>query len=245
MSAEMQILDRGEVAVPQTSAPSESSALISMIERAARDPSVDVDKFERLMAMHERIQARQALMDFEAAVSEAKTRIGPAKKNAKGHGDKKYANFESYAREVDPILFELGLSYRFRTSQDAAKIKVTCILSHRGGHREETPLESSPDKSGSKNDIQAIGSALTYLQRYSLIQALGLSATDDDDGRAAGAPERISEEQRDSLQSRIMEVGADPAKFTQWLGVEKIADLPARDFQRAMAALNTKARKEA
>ena len=33
------------------------SALIQVIERAARDPSVDMDKLERLLQMQERIMA--------------------------------------------------------------------------------------------------------------------------------------------------------------------------------------------
>ena len=79
-----------------------------------------------------------------------------------------------------------GLSYRFRTIQDGA-IKVTCILSHKSGHSEENTLSGPADASGSKNAIQAIGSTLTYLQRYTLTQALGLAASDDDDGRSAEA----------------------------------------------------------
>ena len=36
------------------------------------------------------------------------------------------------------------------------------------------------DKTGSKNAVQAIGSTVTYLQRYTLIGALGITTADDD-----------------------------------------------------------------
>ncbi len=221
----------------------ETTAIVQMIERAARDPAVDVDKFERLMAMQERVQARQALIDFEGAVASAKSRIGPVKKNATGHNEKRYANFEAYAREIDPILSELGLSYRFRTQQDASKIKVTCVLSHTSGHREENSLESMSDKSGSKNEIQAIGSALTYLQRYSLVQALGLAATDDDDGKKAGEQDLISSEQIAELYELIRKIGKDDAEktFTNYFKIESVCDLPAKEFKRAVVALEKKA----
>src|SRR3990167_8661229 len=39
---------------------SESAAIIQVIERAARDPSVNVEKMERLYAMHERAMAARA-----------------------------------------------------------------------------------------------------------------------------------------------------------------------------------------
>lgn len=163
---------------------SEAVSFLAMIERAARDPSVDVDKFERLMLMKERVEANAARKAFNAAVAVAKGEIGLIVKNAKGHNDKAYADFAAIASVVDPVLAAHGLTYRFRTQQ-TDRINVTCILSHSDGHSEETTLAGPPDTSGSKNAIQAIGSTLTYLQRYSLIQSLGLAATKDDDAKSA------------------------------------------------------------
>ena len=51
--------DTGSVVVA-AGAMSESAALISMLERAARDPNVDMDKMERLWAMKERADADRA-----------------------------------------------------------------------------------------------------------------------------------------------------------------------------------------
>ena len=45
-------------------------------------------------------------------------------------------------------------------------------------------MSAPADSSGSKNPVQQIGSTMTYLQRYTLIGALGLTTADkDDDGR--------------------------------------------------------------
>ena len=56
MSNERAIAERIEQ--PQVVAPlSETAAIISMIERAASNPAVDVDKFERLLALREKIAA--------------------------------------------------------------------------------------------------------------------------------------------------------------------------------------------
>jgi hypothetical protein len=47
-------------------------------------------------------------------------------------------------------------------------------------------LTSGPDTSGSKNPIQALGSAVSYLQRYTLLSLAGLATEDqDDDGATA------------------------------------------------------------
>jgi hypothetical protein len=99
-------------------------------------------------------------------------KIAPIQRNAKGHNDKRYADFAAIAKVVDPILSRAWPVYRFRTAQ-GDRISVTCILSHNeDGHSEETTLSGPADASGSKNAIQAIGSTLTYLQRYSLVQML-------------------------------------------------------------------------
>jgi hypothetical protein len=50
-------------------------------------------------------------------------------------------------------------------------------------------MEAAADISGSKNQIQAIGSAVTYLERYTLFASYGLASKDqDDDGKASGRP---------------------------------------------------------
>ena len=117
---------------------------------------------------------------------------------------------------------------------------MTCILSHKAGHSEETTLAGPADASGSKNAIQAIGSTLTYLQRYTLVQALGLAATLDDDGSSAGDPERISRDQLTRLVEMADEVGADKEKFCKYLHVGSLAEIPAVQFDHAVKLLEAK-----
>src|SRR6185312_5675879 len=144
------------------------------------------------------------------------------------------------ARTVDPILAKHGLSYRFRTLSDAATVTVTCIISHRDGHSEENSLSAAHDTSGSKNKIQAVGSAITYLQRYTLKAALGLAASADDDGKTAIADDPIDEKQLTVLIDLADEVGADKAKFCKYLKISALAELPMTRFSEAKAALEAK-----
>lgn len=213
---------------------------LAMLNRAM-ETGASMEVLEKFMSLHERWEAGNARKAFDAAISEAKAEIPPIVKNAKGHNDKRYANFAAIAAVVDPILSKHGLSYRFRTAQ-TDKISVTCVLSHRDGHNEETTLAGPADNSGSKNAIQAIGSTLTYLQRYSLIQALGLAATDDDDGRAAAMGGVIADEQVERLQREIMDTDSDLPKFLAHMKVEALTDIPAARFDAAMQALSRKRR---
>jgi hypothetical protein len=69
------------------------------------------------------------------------------------------------------------------------------------GHSEETTLKAIPDTSGSKNSIQAIGSTVTYLERYTLLAAMGMAAAGmDNDGRT------VDEEQKPKIsEAQVLE----------------------------------------
>lgn len=217
----------------------ESAAILSVIERMAMNPEIDPERIERFIVLKERIDAANAKKTFDAAIALAKASIPPVVKNRKGHNDKSYADFAAIAAVVDPIIAPLGLSYRFRTAQ-SDKISVTCVLTHEGGHSEENTLSGPADASGSKNAIQAIGSTLTYLQRYTLVQALGISASEDDDGKAAGAGVTISDEQLAKLRSLIDEVGGDTAKLCDHFKIEALPDLPAAKLPEAIGIIELK-----
>jgi hypothetical protein len=210
---------------------------MDMLNRAVSS-GADIEMIEKLMSLQERWETGQARKAFDKAIAAAKAKITPIQRNAKGHNDKRYADFAAIAKVVDPILSEHGLSYRFRTAQ-SDRISVTCILSHEAGHSEETTLTGPADTSGSKNAIQAIGSTLTYLQRYSLVQMLGLAAAADDDGKAGGG-EAISLEQVEELVALADDVGADKEAFCRYFKVGGFADITTKDFPRAVSALNKK-----
>lgn len=211
---------------------------MAMIERAVA-AGASIETLSKLMDLQERVEANQARKAFNEAISEAKARVRPVVRNKQGHNSKRYADFAAIASAVDPILADLGLSYRFRTEQ-GERINVTCILSHRDGHQETTTLSGPPDASGSKNAIQAIGSTLSYLQRYSLVQMLGLAATDDDDGKASGLGNSITDTQAEQIQALIVETKSDVGRFLRWAGVDSVSDLPAGRFADAVAMLEAK-----
>lgn len=211
---------------------------MALIERALSN-NADMTLIEKFMDMQDRWEARNARKAFDEAIALAKAEIKPIERNAKGHNEKRYADFSAIAEAIDPILSKHGLSYRFRTTQGEC-ISVTCVLSHKAGHFEETTLAGPPDTSGNKNAIQSIGSTLTYLQRYSLVQMLGLAAARDDDGKAAGDASNISLEQLEQLVALADEVGADKEAFCRYFKVDGFADIKVKDFDRAKAALNKK-----
>lgn len=215
-----------------------------MLDRAVAS-GASVEVLEKLMGLQERFEANNARKAFDAAISRAKAKLpvifkGNEKTGA--GGTYRYEDLAAIARAIDPILAAEGLSYRFRTESNGV-VKVTCIISHRDGHSEENALSSAPDTSGSKNAIQAIGSAVTYLQRYSLKAALGLAASKDDDSSFVDENAKITPEQRDELIALADEIGIDKAAYCKHFGIPSLADIPAGSFGKAKTAMLAKRKK--
>lgn len=155
-----------------------------------------IEVLERLMALQERWEANQAEKAFNAALADLRNDMPSIIKNrtvdytsSRGHTYYKYEDLQAVTETLTPIMAQHGLSFRWRTQTDKpGEVTVTCIVSHRDGHSETTTLSAVNDQSGNKNDIQALGSAVTYLQRYTLKAALGIAAANDDDGDKSGEP---------------------------------------------------------
>lgn len=225
---------------------------MAMLDRAI-EKGAGIDVLEKLMALQERYEKNQARKAFDNAMAAAMAEIPVIIKNrevdftsTKGRTHYKYEDLAEIVRTVDPILARHGLSKRFLvTSPPNEPVTVTCLVSHRDGHREENTLSAGRDDSGNKNPIQAIGSTLTYLQRMTLKASLGLAASVDDDGRAAGAAEPvgpITPDQVVEINKLIEETGVPVAKLLEYVGAESVETIPAGQYARAIHALGQKKR---
>lgn len=171
----------------QVSAVSETAAILSVIERAALNPDVDIDKMERLLQMQERIIARNA----EAAYNEALAAMQPNLPEVEQHGfndhtKKHYARWEDIHEAIAPVLATHGFALTFRTAEVNGKVTVTAILRHKEGHKDETSLPLPTDTGAGRNAVQAVGSSLSYGKRYTACALLNIrSRGDDDDGAKA------------------------------------------------------------
>ena len=187
MSTEVVTHDEDKSAV----AVSEAVSFIQMIERASRDPAVDIDKMERLMQMHERMLNRQAETAFNVALATMQTELpemperGSIKKKD-GGVQSKYALWEDMNQIIKPILSKHGFALTFRTGNEGNKIVVTGILSHAAGHSVSSTMQLPMDASGSKNEVQGVGSSTAYGKRYVASALLNLTSRgEDNDGQGS------------------------------------------------------------
>lgn len=248
-------ISEAEYAAPtiQPQAVAETTAIISMIERAARDPAVDIDKMERLMLMQERAMERSARASYAEALALLQPELPSVARNGRivvtDKADRNkviqstaYARWEDINDAIKPALAKHGFSLSFKVGMaNDGKITVTGILMHREGHQEETTITLPHDSTGSKNAVQAVGSSTSYGKRYTAGMLLNLTSHgEDDDGKGVVQTAAVTEEQIGELVELMGSVGADKPGFLRFFKIESLADLPTAEFQRAVDMLNAK-----
>lgn len=121
----------------------------------------------------------QALLEFQGKVD------GVEKNKANPHFKSRYANLEAVRDTAVPALQEVGIVYTQSPGPitDGNMSLTTMLIHAKSGEW----MKFTGEISLGKRDPQGVGSALTYMQRYSLMAALGLPPVDDD---GEGAMER-------------------------------------------------------
>jgi hypothetical protein len=145
---------------------------------------LSIEKIAQLMELQLEWEANEARKAFVQAMNAFKANPPQILKNKHvkfGQTEYDHATLDHVCRAAMEGLSKVGISHRWNVTQSDGLIHVTCVLTHEQGHSEETTLSGPADSSGSKNAIQAIGSAVTYLQRYTLLAATGLAAGNDND----------------------------------------------------------------
>ena len=227
---------------------SHSSALLQVIERAATNPAVDIDKMERLLDMQERIIARDAKAAYAAALAEMAPELpviverGGIKDRA-GKVQSTYALWEDVNDAIKPVLAKHGFALSFRTGREEGQITVTGVLSHRHGHSEETTITLPHDSSGSKNAVQAVGSSTSYGKRYTAGLLLNLTSRGEDDDGAAGGSAEVAPATQAALDQ--IDALSSLEDCTAWHGKHAAglkSMLSPRDLSRVEAAFSAKRR---
>ena len=238
-----------EAQVPQPAAGGESAALISMIERAARDPAVDIVKLERLFEMAERVKNREAETAFNAAMSSAQIELVPVVRNRKNkQTNSNYADLAAIAEAAMPIIHKHGfgvITSEFE-SKKADHLGVVCEVTHSAGHSKRYEFNIPWDGAGlkgnaNKTPTHAYASTLAYGERYAKCKVFGI-ATKDDDGNAAADGALISDAQAQAIRDKLDEYGADIEKFCNFMNVDGVAQIPAKQFEAALVVLDARRR---
>lgn len=220
----------------------DSTAIIQVIERAALNPDVDIDKMERLLQMQERVMDRQAMMAYSAAMAAMQTELPSIEERGQTNNGC-YATLEDIVDTVRPILQKHGFAVSFRIQTQERGIQVTGVLMHKDGHREETSMLLPADMTGNKNAVQAFGSSTSYGKRYVLCALLNITTRgQDDNGQTStrAAVKRVTAFQAGQIQRLISQC---PATTQEWFSGKYGAavQVPQADFDKLRASLTKRA----
>ena len=236
------------------------STVLALIERVALDPHADVEKLERVMAMYERLKAKEAEFAYNAAKGRILRKLARIKivKNRsvlyeveKGKPQQgtyeafKYAPLEEIDKHLRPLLAEedMDLSYSDEP-REGGDILIRGRLGHLpGGHYEDSFMPAPPDTTGGKSDVQAVGSTNSFLRRYVACNIFNIVVVGDDDNGTGGT---IDEAQTKTILGLLKKAKGGP-KFLKYMKAQSIeeagsleaavATIAARDYRKAIATL--------
>ena len=223
-----------------------------MMLQMAVQQGASVEQLERLMALQERYETNEAKKEFVAALAKFKENPPEIIKNIKvSFGNTKYshAGLDQASDKIGAALSTVGISHTWEVLQ-GERIKVSCILTHMRGHSERVAMEGMADTSGSKSALQAIASAISFMQRYTLLMAVGVAPKNvDDDGRGGVGPRELPTDIKTKYEAEIE--GCEKMKEAEALwqtiaaNCTKVGDVVAYEDLKLLMAAKRKALKAA
>ena len=179
---------------------------LTLIDKAI-EKDIDVDKFAKLVDIVKMLENEKSKRDFYEALSNFQGEVAPIKKLSRadmGYGKPKYnyAEFGEIVTTIQEPLKKHGLSYFFEIGNEPVVIKgekgediivefvaVTCTVAHKSGYEKNTTMSVQKDAGAGKSNVQAVGSTITYLKRYTLLALLGIGTADPDDDAVSTIPD--------------------------------------------------------
>lgn len=188
MNTELAVIDGGAVTPMQ-------------LLQIATAKGADLAQLEKLMELQERWEANEARKAFVSAMTSFKANPPNIDKNkqvrfetSKGITEYRHATLDHVCDAVGDALSKVDITHHWETEQaEGGMVRVTCVLTHKMGHAQRTTLSAGLDQSGGKNNIQALGSVVSYLQRYTLKAAVGLAESNADDDGSGGTKDENEE----------------------------------------------------
>ena len=184
---------------------------------------------------------------FEA-LAKAQMEMEVAKEDSKNPFFKSsYADLASIVKASRPFLAKNGLAVLQRLiPDDNGQLNLYTRLCHASGQWMESRMAVSPPK----QDIQTIGSYITYLRRYNYASIVGVVASEeDDDGETAmvvprqnpsqmvskpGNPGKISKAQLEVISGELEGFEDILENLLKGFKIGKLADLPSEKYSKCV-----------
>ncbi|MEM1371393.1 MAG: ERF family protein [Pseudomonadota bacterium] len=227
----------------------QGSAILSIIERVALNPDADIDKMERLFAMHERMADQQREAAYNKAMAMAQAEMPKVVANCYNDQTKsRYANIVAIADAALPVIHRHGLAVSVSQAgqQTEQYMPIKCEVLHIEGHCRTYDFNVPIDSTGiagkvNKTKTHAFGSTLQYGRRYAICCILNVTVGQDDDGNGGG--KTLTERQVDELRALCEAKHIPPSEVCASVGVSTWDEIPITAFGRLQWRLNQAAKR--
>jgi hypothetical protein len=246
-TSELPLSKQSETTIVAGHEPTVGQLLQHVIEKG--DPVANIEVLERLIALKERSDAKQAEREFAVAFAKLQREIGSVEaRKAVPNRDNSiryiYAPFEDIMRHVQPFLEDNGMSVTFSSEIKEDRVIQHCTIRHVAGHSQTNQFmarigNGPPNASGA----QADGAAATYAKRRAFCDALNIVAEVDTDGadqdaRSLGAP--ISHDKAQTLRELVRETRSDEKAFLKFAGATTYEEIGEKRYAELFRALQAK-----
>lgn len=184
---------------------------------------------ERMAALAERFEARQAEKEFNRAFSELQKDLPVIVASTPIKNRGKYEKFEDLMRVIGPLMAKHGFSVSFSNDFQNDRVIETCTLRHSSGHSQQNSfgVRGRP----ADNNTQADCMAATTAKRNALCNALNIvirqdCLTEEQDPRME-SDKVVTKQQADELERRVALTNSDKAKFLEYAGAKTFSEIPA------------------
>ncbi len=225
-----------------------STGFLQIIDRVVGTGEMTPEKvsvLERLLTMQMTVREEERKAAFAGALADLQAECPQIEKNGvildkKGGIRSKYSLIEDIDMVIRPLLKQHGFSVSYNEeSVTGDNYKISCKLLHRDGHFDIKSITLPLDKNEYRTRMQDRKSTETFAHRNLLLMHLNIvSRGNDNDGQGDGAI--ITEDQARDLQVLMDEVKQDIPRFLKYFGIEKVSDLPAKEFSGAIQDLERK-----
>ena len=161
-----------------------------------------------------------------------------SKSSVNPHFKSKYADLAEVLNTVRPVFCSNGLAFVQMPSFEGGVASVETLLTHDSGEWISN-VASAPV---TKQDAQGVGSAITYLRRYSLTAFAGIAQEDDDANASIGSQKKSINKLQESIPHHAEQAPPGEQEYFQLCELlsEQIAEIKIginkKDYARAYYA---------
>ena len=219
--------------------------LQAVVQAGITDANVGV--LERIVAMKERAEAKQAEREFAIAFHALQSEMPKIQAmdevpDKQGNVRYVFASYQAIMEEVGPLLLKHGFTVSFDSEHKEQRLVMRCTLTHVGGHSRVTTQMMRYSSPYGANDTQGDGATATMARRYALCSCLNIVIDRDTDGATnmANEGQPITFEQAQTLKEMVKEARADEARFLTYAGATSFGKIGSNRYKTLFAELQAR-----